>query len=883
MPVAEKKPFQRLSTDVRPVNYNLKLRPYLTKFTFDGSQEIEVQVEKPTKEIRLNCADISIKEAKFKCHTNVTGDGVKQDDGVAAAEIKYEVDEEVAILAWDSPLPLGKALISMSFSGELNDKMKGFYRSNYKTPDGEERVLACTQFEATDARRAFPCWDEPAAKATFDVTLVVPKDRIALSNMPVKAEEDHPKDDCGCWKTVSYERTPIMSTYLLAFIVGEFDCVEGQSKDGVLVRVYTPLGKKEQGEFALDVAVKTLPFYKDYFNIAYPLPKIDLIAIPDFAAGAMENWGLVTYRETALLIDPANSSASTKQWVALVVGHELAHQWFGNLVTMEWWTHLWLNEGFASWIEYLCVDYCIPEFDIWTQFVTSDYMRALELDALNNSHPIEVPVGHPSEVDEIFDAISYSKGASVIRMLHDYIGDADFRKGMHEYLTKFQYKNAFTEDLWASLGEASGKPVNKVMTTWTKQMGFPMLSVDVVERKEDSLSLKVSQSKFSADGADEPKGAESHWLVPISFASADAPEQSRDKTLLETKSCQVTLSGVNPSQWVKLNPGTVGVYRTRYSDALLDLLKQGIADGQLSPRDRLGLQSDLFAFSKAGKSSVVDYLKVLQVFKGEKNFTVWTDICAAMGTLGTLVSHTDFQASFDAFGRDLFSTVYQAVGWDPVEGEGYLTAMLRALVLGRVGSYGLKEAVEEAQKRFAQHVDGTNLIPADLRSAVYATVLKNGDEDTFEKMLALFRAADLHEERVRILRVLGCVKKTELLKRVLEFSLSDEVRSQDTCFVVGGATNSRVGREMSWNFVKDKWDEFYKRYPGGFLQARLVKFATEGFASEEMAKEIEAFFVDHPAPSAERTIKQSLEMIRLQEAWLKRDTANLQQFLKSFN
>jgi len=882
MPVAEKKPFQRLSTDVVPANYNLKLRPYLSKFTFDGSQEIDVKVEKATNEIRLNCADITIKEAKFKCQSEVTGDGVKSNDGVAPTEIKYDADEEVAILRWDSPLPLGDAVLSMSFSGELNDKMKGFYRSNYKTPDGEERVLACTQFEATDARRAFPCWDEPASKATFDVTLVVPKDRIALSNMPVKSEEDLPKEDCGCWKSVSYERTPIMSTYLLAFIVGEFDFVEDTDKDGVKVRVYTPLGKKEQGEFALDVAVKTLPFYKDYFNIAYPLPKIDLIAIPDFAAGAMENWGLVTYRETALLIDPANSSASTKQWVALVVGHELAHQWFGNLVTMEWWTHLWLNEGFASWIEYLCVDFCIPEFDIWTQFVTSDYMRALELDALNNSHPIEVPVGHPSEVDEIFDAISYSKGASVIRMLHDYIGDADFRKGMHEYLTKFQYKNAFTEDLWASLGEASGKPVNKVMTTWTKQMGFPMLTVEVIDRKDDSISLSVSQSKFSADGVDEPKGAESHWLVPISFATADAPTTSRDKTLMEAKSCQVTLSGVGPSKWIKLNPGTVGVYRTRYSDALLDLLKQGIAQGQLPPRDRLGLQNDLFAFSKAGKTSVVDYLKVLQVFKTEKDFTVWTDICGSMGMLSTLISHTDLQDSFDAFGRDLFSTVYGIVGWDPREGEGYLTAMLRALVLGRVGSYGLKDAVAEAKKRFAQHIDGKKTIPADLRGAVYATVLKNGDESTFEQMLTLYRAADLHEERVRILRVLGSIKQPELIKRVLEFSLSDEVRSQDTCFVVGGATHSRVGRDMAWSFVKDKWDEFYKRYPGGFLQARLVKFATEGFASEDMAKDIEAFFVDHPAPSSERTIKQSLEMIRLQEAWLARDAVPLKQHLASF-
>ncbi|KAG8140073.1 hypothetical protein E2320_002801 [Naja naja] len=381
--------------------------------------------------------------------------------------------------------------LKIDFVGELNDKMKGFYRSKYITSSGDTRFAAVTQFEATDARRAFPCWDEPAIKATFDISLVVPKDRNITDRMPYPDDENLVE--------VKFARTPVMSTYLVAFVVGEYDFVETRTTDGVLIRVYTPVGKAEQGKFALEVAAKTLPFYKDYFNVPYPLPKIDLIAIADFAAGAMENWGLVTYRETALLIDPKNSCSSSRQWVALVVGHELAHQWFGNLVTMEWWTHLWLNEGFASWIEYLCVDHCFPEYDIWTQFVSADYTRAQELDALDNSHPIEVNVGHPSEVDEIFDAISYSKGASVIRMLHDYIGDEDFRKGMHLYLTKFQHKNASTEDLWGSLEDASGKPIAAVMNTWTKQMGFPLVYIEG-EQQEDNKVLKLVQKKFCASG-----------------------------------------------------------------------------------------------------------------------------------------------------------------------------------------------------------------------------------------------------------------------------------------------------------------------------------------------------------------------------------------------
>ncbi|XP_011408740.2 PREDICTED: puromycin-sensitive aminopeptidase-like protein, partial [Amphimedon queenslandica] len=401
---SDKKPFTRLPTDVVPVNYTLELKPDLQKFTFAGKVCITLKVNTPTKTVCLNSADIEI--------SNVTcGDQV--------GTVSYQKEDERVSFDFPQEISSSEATLNIVFTGILNDQMKGFYRSKYTRPDEPdvERYTAVTQFEPADARRAFPCWDEPAHKATFDVTLVVPKNLVALSNMDVKET----KED-GDNKTVVFNRTPIMSTYLLAFIVGEYDYIEDKDSNGVVVRVYTPLGKKEQGRFALNIATKTLPFYREYFNVPYPLPKIDLIAIPDFAAGAMENWGLVTYRER-LLLASEDSPISSKQIVAIVVGHELAHQWFGNLVTMEWWTDLWLNEGFASWIEYLCVDYCHPEFDIWTQFLAQDYAQALSLDALSNSHPIEVIVGPPSEVEEIFDTISYSKGASVIRMLHNWIGN----------------------------------------------------------------------------------------------------------------------------------------------------------------------------------------------------------------------------------------------------------------------------------------------------------------------------------------------------------------------------------------------------------------------------------------------------------------------------
>uniref|UniRef100_A0A8C2PUM7 Puromycin-sensitive aminopeptidase n=1 Tax=Cyprinus carpio TaxID=7962 RepID=A0A8C2PUM7_CYPCA len=569
----ERRPFVRLPTDVYPVNYGLRLKPDLIDFTFEGKLEAAVEVTQGTNQIVMNCADIDIITASF------VPEGGEE---INATGFNYQNEDEKVTLCFPSTLQKGSGSLKIDFVGELNDKMKGFYRSKYTIPSGEIRYAAVTQFEATDARRAFPCWDEPAIKATFDITLIVPKDRVALSNMNVVDRKPYPEDHSLV--EVKFATTPIMSTYLVAFVIGEYDFVESQSSDGVTVRVYTPVGKAEQGRFALEVATKTLPFYKDYFSVPYPLPKIDLIAIADFAAGAMENWGLVTYRETALLIDPKNSCASSRQWVALVVGHELAHQWFGNLVTMEWWTHLWLNEGFASWIEYLCVDHCFPEYDIWTQFVSADYTRALDLDALDNSHPIEVDVGHPSEVDEIFDAISYSKGASVIRMLHNYIGDEDFRKGMNAYLLKFQHKNASTEDLWECLEQASGKPIAAVMNSWTKQMGFPIIVVD-----QEQVTVTKS---FSWTSIDENCP---NWMVPISICTSEDPSCTKMEVLLDQPETTVNITNVAPDHWLKINPGTVGFYRIQYSSAMLESLLPGIRDLTLLPVDRLGLQNDLFS------------------------------------------------------------------------------------------------------------------------------------------------------------------------------------------------------------------------------------------------------------------------------------------------
>lgn len=862
--------FHRLPLNIEPINYVLTLKPNLNDFVFGGEVEIEIKIKTETNQILLNSIELEFDKATldYKLYK------------IDSESIKFCEKSEVATINFKETLEPGIAILIIKFTGILNEKLKGFYRSVYQLPSGEQKYAAVTQFEAIDARRAFPCWDEPSRKATFDVRIIAGADQTVVSNMPLI--ESHVVD--SKLRKFIFSRSPRMSTYLLAFIIGEFDFVEGFDKNGILIRVYTPVGKKEFGKYALNVSLKTIPFYTDYFSIGYPLPKLDLIAIGEMSPGAMENWGLITYREDCLLLDPENSSLETKRYVATIVGHEIAHQWFGNLVTMEWWTDLWLNEGFASWIEYLCVDHVTPEFDIWTHFVATDYQSALELDSLKTSHPIEVKVDAPSEIDEIFDAISYCKGATTIRMLHDYIGDEAYRRGLYTYLEKYKFSNAVTENLWQHLGDASQKPVYELMQLWTKQTGYPVVQVSKSINSNNEVILKLSQRRFFVNGSIPDETEDYLWKIPIKILTKSSYPNVYNEFLLERRNDEVNIGHISELGWIKLNKNSIGIYRTQYSTEMLFALIEPVKTKILHATDRLGLQDDVFNLAQAGLLSTVDILKFFESYVDEEESTVWKGLLGNLGALYTLLLQTDFSHRFSSFLKKLLKPISKKLGWNVIPGENNLQSICRSTVLKVLGKIGDEETIDEAKRRFSNHLNG-DLISADLRTAVYTAVLADANEELVDKFIQLHDKCDFQEEKVRLACALGVVKDKKLIEKILKFAISPSVRSQDSVSVIESiacSMTSRYSQAIAWEFVKNNWAFLNSRYSTGFMIMDLVKATTEGFSSKEMYDDVKEFFISNPTPGAIRTIQQSLENILKNEAWLKRDEKILKEFLSLY-
>ncbi len=853
--------FTLLPRSVRPSHYALTLTPDLDNASFTGDVSIDVLVSQITNEIVLNAIELELGSATFT---------PRGGEASASTGITYNEDEETAAIRFGEPLPVGAGTLEISFTGILNDQLHGFYLSTFRDKDGVERRMAATQFEASDARRCFPCWDEPAIKATFQVDLIIPEGFSAISNKLESAPEPEGEGK----ERISFPSTPIMSTYLLAFIVGEMEFIEARSANGTLNRVWATVGQAELGQFAVETSVRILDYYNNYFGVDYPLEKLDHIALPDFAAGAMENWGAVTYREVALLFDPASSSPGTRQRIVEIVAHEMAHMWFGDLVTMAWWNDLWLNESFASWMAAKATDTLFPDWAIWTQFIATDVAPGMSLDGLENSHPIESEVRNPNEVSQLFDAISYEKGASILRMLEQHIGPDDFRSGLNNYMREFAYSNAEGADLWRALADASGQDIVGMMDSWVKQVGYPVVTVETT-RRDSGAAISLTQRRFLYSGPNED---ETLWHVPVRITTQGSDVESR--ALFTGRSETIDVPAASGDGWIKVNAGGTGFYRVGYQQDELDRLIAAVRTGELSAPDRLTLLEDTYALARARHIPARNYLELAQAYADDEDYSIWAAMASQLGAIEALSRNEPYLERYQEFARGLTQTVAGKVGWEQPENEAHLRTLLRAVALSAAGGFGDEAVLSEAAARFARFLEDESSLRPDLRAVTYNLAAEQGDNETFETMKRLERDFDLQEEKVRMQMALTQFSQPELLQRSLEMSVDQEqIRVQDAPRILMGVGGNLRGLNLTWEFMKDNWPEIERRYAGGgFAIMRLVSI-TGGFTTEEAAQDVRSFFDEHPTPSATRAIQQSLERIELNRLWLERNRDELAEWL----
>ena len=852
-----------LPKNVKPLHYDLTLEPNFATFEYEGKVVIDLDVVEDTKSISLNTIDIDILETEVHSGSELVD---------SASKLDYNKDTQTTTVALKEKIPAGsKVTLTQKFKGTLNDVMAGFYRSSYKGKDGKDEWIATTQMEPTDARRAFPCFDEPALKAEFTITLVAEKHLTCLSNMDVKSEKD-----VGNKKAVTFNKTPLMSTYLLAFIVGDLHVIETKNFR-VPVRVFcTPDKDIEHGQFSLELAAKTLDFYEKKFNSPYPLPKMDMVAIPDFSAGAMENWGLVTYRVVDLLFDEKTSGAATKTRVAETVQHELAHQWFGNLVTMDFWDGLWLNEGFATWMSWYSCNIFFPEWKVWESYITDNLASALALDSLRSSHPIEVPVKRADEINQIFDAISYSKGSCVLRMISKYIGEDTFLEGIRRYLKKHAYGNTQTGDLWAALSDASGKDVEKVMDIWTKNVGYPV--VTVTEDLKDS-SIHVKQNRFLRTADVKPE--EDKTLYPV-FLGLRTQHGVDEELTLDKREASYKLKDLD---FYKLNADHNGVYRTSYSAQRLEKLGEAAKKGLLTVEDRAGMIADAGALSASGYQKTSGTLSLLKGFDTEPEFVVWDEITARIASVRAswVFEDDNVKDALRAFQRDLVSKKAHELGWDFKDSDGHIEQQFKSLLFSSAALSGDEKTTKAALGMFDRFLKGDrSAIHPNLRGGVYAIVLQNGGEKEYDAILNEYRQAKTSDERNTALRSLGRAKEPELIKRTLELALSKEVKDQDIYLPIGGLRSHKEGILALWSWLTHNWELLEKKLPPGLsMIGSVVSICTSSFTKESQLQDVDTFFKSKSTKGFDQYLAQSFDAIRAKEGWLKRDAEDVKAWLEA--
>nr|XP_054751967.1 aminopeptidase N-like isoform X2 [Lytechinus pictus] len=894
----------RLPRDLIPENYQLYLKPYLydedlrpntddRRFTFDGRVKIVMECKMDTDVITLHINNITIRSYSLES---------KNGDVVDVTHVDYTPEYQFVHFHPATMLKEGTGyVLEIEYLGELWDGLAGFYRSSY-AEGNETRWLATSQMQPTDARRALPCFDEPDLRAIFYSEIEHRKDMVALSNGIDEGEREG--SNTG-WMITTYRATPKMSTYLLAFVVGYFDKTEMYTENGVLFRVWSRPEAVESTRYALDIGANITTYFEKYFDTPFPLSKQDMIAVPDFSAGAMENWGLIIYRETALLYDDKVNSASNKQRVAVVVSHELAHQWFGNLVTPIWWDDLWLNEGFASYVEYLGVDYVEPDWGMREQFVVVDLQSVFEPDSLGTSHPVRVPVNSPDEINEIFDSISYSKGASIIRMLNNFLGEEVFVDGLSYYLNSHKESNADSDDLWFALKEADvGKgnnDVKAIMDTWTKQMGYPVVDL----RRHGATQLNASQEHFLVNpeaGVDDKYGDLGYlWYVYLTYTQKTGADfTTPDYMWIEKEPWALVnlSSSMAADDWYLANIQQFGFYRVNYdNENWARLSQQLVQDHTVLPNEnRAQMINDAFSLARVGRVDYPIALNLTLYMDQEMDYIPWE---AALGVISYI---TDMFSRYSGYGplerymRKQVENLYNSLGWedDPIN-DLHLTQYNRINAVGTSCRYRNQDCLDTASDLYHMYMENDanntanrldyeiNPITPNLKTTVYCYGIQEGGQEEWDFGWKKYGETQDAAEQTKWLYALACSQSPWILSRYLGYSLDQNyLRKQDSSYVIRYVSQNYIGRSLAWDFLRNEWDTVYDYYGNSFFVMRFIlKAVTKYMNTPGELQMVRDFKVGRDFGSSTRTMEQVEDLIQANIWWMDNNAAIVEQWLRS--
>ena len=818
---------QRLPEGAAPEHYVLTFTPDFSTDTFAGEEVIDIQLARPTRTITLNSAEITFTSAEVV---------VKKEK--LPAQVSTDEKRQMATLAVNRELPAGPVQAHIVFKGTLNSKLRGFYLSRY-----QDRKYAVTQFESTDARRAFPCFDEPDKKATFDITIIAPKGNTAISNERLVSDTPGPGEE---QHTLKFARTARLSSYLIALLVGDFQCISGEA-DGTPIRGCAVPEQVQYSRYAVTAAEHFLAYYNKYFGIKYPYSKLDMIALPDFEAGAMENAGAITYRDTAMLLDDATASVGAHENAALVVAHEMAHQWFGDLVTMKWWDNVWLNEGFATWMETKAVADWHPEWKVDLDEVAG-MQGTLNLDALNTTRPIRTQAETPQEINELFDGIAYDKAGAVLRMVEHYLGPETFRKGVNSYLSAHVQGNATAEDFWNAMTKVSGKPVDKIMNSFVVQPGAPMVKAAL---KGNLLTL--SQERFFFDRSMMGSVPNQVWSIPVCVRVA--ANTAQECIVFDRKTQTFPLKSATGS--IYINADGRGFYRSEYEpDSRAALARQ--AETRLSPGERIAFLGDQWALVRIGRTPVGEYLEGYNGLRGELSRPVLDEMLNRINYIGERLVTPPAQPAFQRWTQSLLGPVLDDVSrkQHPTDEERSLKASLIA-TLGRIGKD--PAVIAEAHKITSQYLRAASSVDTEVAGAALRVAAENGDEALYHEFVAAIDTAKTPQEHDRFMFGLANFTDPELVKTTLEYAVSGKVRNQNSADLIARVLGNVRNRDAAWRFVTSNWNRIVAQTTmssgGGIVGA------SGSFCEASKADEVKEFFTTHTVASSERTLRQTLERI----------------------